>query len=88
MIPKHKRFFSVNGHQAETLSDLKQIITRMSSDDFHHHTNGRNDFANWIKNILHMDFLAEKVQKTNSKEEVLSLIEEGLMKEKKITSSS
>ncbi len=81
-IPRYKRFFCVNGREAETLFDLRNILLDMSDSDFHHHTNGRNDFSNWIRDILHKDELAEKLRQKQEKKDVLSLIEEEMEREK------
>ncbi|MAG38800.1 hypothetical protein CMO90_01820 [Candidatus Woesearchaeota archaeon] len=73
-IPKHKRFFAINGRKAERLSDLKNLVLNMSNKDFKHHLKG-NDFSNWIKHILHKDKLADEINNINSKEKMIDLIE-------------
>jgi len=66
-------FFSVNGHAAENLTDLANLILTLDEKEFmQHHV--RRDFSNWLKHILHKDELAEKLTKATNKEQVYELV--------------
>ena len=87
-LPEHKKFRGVHGIKAETLPELKNLIISMSDSNFKYHTDNRNDFAQWIKDILHMDYLANRIEKVRSKEDVLELIEDEIKAEREILSES
>ena len=84
-IPEHKRFFAVNGRNAGSISDLRLLIEEMSQEDFHHHvTESRNDFANWTRDILHDDHLADKLLRVKTKEHTFEVLNDELVKEKEV----
>ncbi|MFH1771012.1 MAG: hypothetical protein ABH828_05670 [archaeon] len=87
-LPEHKKFHGVHGIKAETLPELKHMIISMSDSNFNYHTDGRNDFALWIRDILHMDYLANRIEKVHSKKDTLELIEDELGAERDIMSES
>ena len=81
-LPEHKKFFMINGEKAESLGDLRVLMMSMKEKDFQHHISGRNDFANWIRDILHKDFLADRLEKVKSRDEMLELIHDEILKDK------
>ncbi|MBC8495866.1 hypothetical protein H8D36_06950 [archaeon] len=81
-IPKHKKFFAVHGKEAENLSELRLLMVEMSDEDFLHHMNGRNDFSQWTRDILHRDELAERMEKLPSRDYMLELIDDEILKDK------
>jgi len=84
-LPEHKHFFAVNGKKAENLLDLRALIAEMSEKDFKHHTTqARNDFANWLRDIMHKDYLADRIGEVHSREDVLELINDEIMKDREI----
>lgn len=87
-LPEHKKFHGVNGIKAETLSELKNLITSMSDSDFKYHTHNRNDFARWIRDILHRNYLANRIEKVHSKEHTLEFIDDEIRTESQIMSGS
>ncbi|MBI1975729.1 MAG: hypothetical protein HYS59_01870 [Candidatus Vogelbacteria bacterium] len=45
-------FWVNNGPVVCTLIDLRDAMQRMSDEQYLHHTSGRNDFANWVRDVL------------------------------------
>jgi len=45
-------FWSNDGKILSTLLDLKIALGDMSAESYNHHTDGRNDFANWVESVL------------------------------------
>jgi hypothetical protein len=81
-LPHHKHFFTFHGKKIATLKELRNFILDLSQEDFKKHVSkDRNDFAIWIKDILHKDFLAEKLEKVKTREETLMLLDDELVKE-------
>jgi len=87
-LPPHKKFFAVHGKEAETLSDLKEALLTMSENDFKHHTHNKNDFSKWTRDILHRDTLAARLDKTNSREDMIELIADELRKDREYDTDS
>jgi hypothetical protein len=84
-LPEHKNFFTVHGKSVGTLSDLKRSIEEMTDNEFKHHVNShRNDFATWIRDILHKDYLADRLSKVSLKTDVLELIDDELTNQREV----
>lgn len=82
-IPEHKRFFAVNSMSASSLLELRNMIAEMTEHDFKHHVSEeRNDFANWIRDILHNDHLADRLQRVKSKGHTFELLNDEITKDK------
>ncbi|MBU0471669.1 MAG: hypothetical protein KKF89_05980 [Nanoarchaeota archaeon] len=81
-LPEHKHFFAVHGKKAETLSDLRDMIVSIPEKDFIHHIKEKNDFAVWVRDILHKDYLAERMEKVSSREDLLELITDEMIKDR------
>ncbi|NQU98207.1 hypothetical protein HQ533_01965 [Candidatus Woesearchaeota archaeon] len=81
-LPEHKHFFAVNGKKAENLSDLRDLIAEMPEKEFNHHVSGQNDFANWVRDILHRDYLADRMEKVTSKDDMVKLVNDEMIKDR------
>jgi len=81
-LPEHKHFFAVHGKKASNISDLKVILQEISQENFEHHTKNGNDFARWLRHILHKDYLADRLERVGTKEAMLELIEDEIIKDK------
>lgn len=80
-IPEHKYFHTEEGRVAKNLPELKIILQEINEENFEHHTKNGNDFAKWLRHILHKDYLADKLEKVHTKEEMLELIEDEIFKD-------
>ncbi len=82
-LPPEQRFHFRDGTDVEDLEGLKQKIERISYDEFYNHVNEeKNDFANWIGDVLQQRELAEKLRKVSSIVETVELLNEALYPEK------
>ncbi len=74
-------FYCKNGKVAHTLEDLADILKDMPQDEFSHHVSAfKNDFSNWILQVLQNSDLAGTVRKCTTKEETLAAINEHVMR--------
>lgn len=82
-LPEHKKFFTVHGKKATTLADLKTILVEMSESEFGHHVSGnKNDYAVWVRDILHKDSLANRLEKVSNKDDFIHLVTDELKKDR------
>ncbi|MEA2097790.1 MAG: DUF5752 family protein [Patescibacteria group bacterium] len=76
-------FWINNGPVLKNLKDLKESLLVMSKETFSHHVNKeKNDFADWIKEVLEDNTLANKLAKTKTLKSTVKAIESGLKKYK------
>jgi hypothetical protein len=78
-IPYEKQFHFRDGVTAANLQQLKAKLETISYQEFYHHVNSeKNDFASWIKHVLHDDRLADDLQHVSSIVETVEIIEDRL----------
>lgn len=79
-LPEYKKFFTVHGKTSESLSELRLHISEMTDEEFNHHVNAeKNDFASWVRDILHEDALAERLESADSKEKAIELLDDAVL---------
>ena len=62
-VPDDKLFYCVNGEVYRTLQDLHEGLQRMRDDDFVYHSNDvKQDFSNWVWDVIEDARLAEELQ--------------------------
>lgn len=65
--PEHT-FWVNDGRMLHNLADLAEALKGMSDDTFKHHVNKeKNDFCNWIRDIIKDDKLAKDLAKSKNK---------------------
>ncbi|MBT4540228.1 hypothetical protein HOC35_01825 [Candidatus Woesearchaeota archaeon] len=78
MIKKAKKILSkvhpdfcfklINGGELDNLDGLLQSLKEMDDETFYHHvTSNKSDFANWVKDVLKDEELAEEMSYCNDK---------------------
>lgn len=61
-VPKDKTFRTYLGPEIENLYGLADALETISNDSFNHHvTSQKNDFANWIRDVIKDEELANSV---------------------------
>lgn len=76
--PEH-HFWAKNGTVIRNLPELIAAIERMDEAAFLHHVNKeRNDFGNWVRDIIKDKGLAEEIYKAASKEGIIKALEKRL----------
>jgi len=70
-----KAFWVNNGPILKSISELATELKKMKTDTFMHHVNqGKNDFANWIKDVVGDGKLTKQISKLKTKEAVANMI--------------
>jgi hypothetical protein len=67
-VPDDKRFWCQDGRLVKNLGELEKALNDMSDETFHYHSGeGRNDFSNWIRDVVGDDKLAKDLSKAKSR---------------------
>jgi len=67
--PKDKYFWVVDGTVIRNLKELADSIDGMDYNIFMHHVNnGRNDFAQWVQEVLNQENLARELWSAPNKD--------------------
>jgi hypothetical protein len=87
IISPEQYFYVSDGSVLKSLNDFVLKMKNISSDSFAHHVNAeKNDFANWIREVLKDGKLALSVSKAKSPTDVLSAIQKRLSSIEKMKS--
>jgi hypothetical protein len=74
-----KRFFCNDGCIIKNLAELSICLTHISQESFEHHVNStKNDFSNWIRDVLGDKQLAEDLVEIMKPKEASQIIKERL----------
>jgi hypothetical protein len=72
-----KSFFCQDGCIVKNLVELSACLTHMSRDAFYHHVNDtKNDFSNWIRDVLDDKTLADKLLGIKNPAEAAKMVSE------------
>jgi hypothetical protein len=75
-VPSEKVFYCKDGRVFENIEQLKKALTRMKANIFSFHVNSeKNDFANWIYDVIGDTELSNKLRKTTDKKETKKKID-------------
>ena len=75
MTSPEQYFYLNNGDVIRSFSEFIEILEDMSSSTFYSHVNTtRNDFSNWIRSVFGLDNLANRIQRVNSKNEMIKIL--------------
>ncbi|OYT27785.1 MAG: hypothetical protein B6U97_00540 [Candidatus Altiarchaeales archaeon ex4484_96] len=67
-VPQDKVFWVHDGPVLKNLEDLANELSKMSFETFHYHVNPyKNDFANWIKEVIGDAKLADEIRKLKTR---------------------
>ena len=67
-VPVEFVFYCNNGHVLRNMSDLAGELKSMSDEAFAYHANSeKNDFVNWVRDIVKDETLAMSLQKARSR---------------------
>lgn len=80
---KNEYFFILrDGRKIKNIKELAEEMGKMEDAVFFHHVSDeRNDFANWIKDVFDETELAEQIRHLRNKHEIQKKIYEYLIKE-------
>jgi hypothetical protein len=67
-VPDGKHFWCHDGKVVKNLKELEEALDDMGDETFHHHSvEGRNDFSNWIRDVVEDEKLANDLSKAKSR---------------------
>lgn len=70
-VPEQKQFMLYMGTNIKSLHELGDAIGIMADRTFMHHVaEGRNDFSNWVRDVIGDHELAEKIKRLGTKQEM------------------
>ncbi|MBU0472159.1 MAG: hypothetical protein KKF65_06020 [Nanoarchaeota archaeon] len=83
-LKEEEYFYLKSGNVLKSIEELYDKIGSLLDEDFFFHVNdGKNDFANWIRNIFQEEELATKLFAVKTKYEIKSILERHLHFSKK-----
>ena len=69
-------FYVCNGVVLKSLNELLDFLKNVDDDTFFYHVDHqKNDFANWVLNVLKKKTLAKKLFEVHTRSEMIQLIE-------------
>jgi hypothetical protein len=78
-IDGDKRFFCQNGCVIQNLTELIDCLNQMTEEVFRHHvTSEKNDFCNWIRDVLGDEKLAGELYSASNPPEAIKIVMERL----------
>ena len=67
-VPEDKRFWCNDGRVLKNLRELETALKEMSDETFHYHvTEAKNDFTNWVKDVIGDEDLAKDLRRSTVK---------------------
>ena len=83
-VPDDKKFWVNNGPVLSSLGELLDAFPSLNQESFSHHVNKeRNDFSNWIREVVGDKQLADEISKAKTKYSALKKLKERLNSLKK-----
>ena len=74
-VPVEKRFYLHDGRILNNLEELVSALNVMSDETFRYHANeSKNDFSNWIADVIGDDKLAADLRKVTSRTETAKVV--------------
>ncbi len=84
-LPQQHAFWLNDGRVLKNLNELYNSFYDMPEEVFRHHvTKDKNDFANWVRDVLKDDLLADYLEKAKTSEEAILAIENRIEELKEI----
>ena len=82
-VPEDKRFWVCDGSVIKNIDELINTLRSMNDDIFRYHVNeNKNDFYNWIRDVIGDRFLANQIKEAKDRAETAEIVE-NLSKKKK-----
>ncbi len=74
-VPEEYVFRCADGRVFQNMKDLEQSLTTMTDETFSYHANkDKNDFANWVKDIIKDDKLAKDLTKSLTRAQAVKTV--------------
>ncbi len=73
-VRPEEQFLFVNGAKADTVSQLRSELKRLSPEEFSHHVNNhKNDIYNWLRDCVDSS-LAERVRNVRDQGQMVEML--------------
>jgi len=67
-VSQDKQFWCQDGRGLKSLQELESALREMGEDTFRHHSSeARNDFSNWVRDVIGDEKLARDLSKSKTK---------------------
>ena len=87
--PSEKVFWCSNGNRIKNLKELERELKKMDEEIFGHHVNEeKNDFSNWIYDVIGDIELAENIREIKDKSEIAKKVKNRIAQHKRKTKTS
>ncbi len=74
-VPEEYVFRSSNGHILRNMRELGEELKTMSCQDYAYHANAeKNDFTNWVKDIIKDEGLSKNLRKAPNQAQATKLV--------------
>ena len=74
-VPEEYVFRCADGRVFQNMNDLEQAFATMTDETFSYHVNkDKNDFANWVKDIIKDDKLAKDLAKSLARTQAVKTV--------------
>jgi hypothetical protein len=75
LVPEDKRFYCQDGIYLSNLQELSDYLKKVKIEVYKNHVNTqKNDFANWIYDIIGDTELAEDIRKSKNRKELREVL--------------
>jgi len=79
-VPMNKSFYVYKGPTLRNMEQLGQALDKMSDEQFNHHRNdSKNDFYNWVTQVIGDQKLGEELQKAKTKAATAKKVKDRVM---------
>ena len=86
--PEHVFKLADTTIELRNLHELAEALEIMSDESYNHHvTDTKNDFAVWVKEVLHDDMLSQKLQSVSKKKAALKAVNQRIKQVEKTSGS-
>ena len=76
-VEKEREFHSYSGNRIRSVEDLHDILIKMDEREFmFHRNNSKNDFYNWVKNVVEDIKLANDIARAKTKQTTVKRVDE------------
>lgn len=76
-VPEEYVFWCSNGHILRNMRELAEALNTMTDKTFAYHSNAqKNDFSNWVRDIIRDDELASGLMKASSRTKAAEVVSE------------
>ena len=67
-VSQDRQFWCQDGRGLKSLQELESALREMGEDTFRHHSSeARNDFSNWVSDVIGDEKLSRDLSKSNTK---------------------